>query len=94
MGDKVNKLTEVFSLCNLISKKIKNKFNHLDVKEVNTPHYVDCKLFKNSNRTISQLEYASAVGSLLYGMHTRPYIAFQCLNCQHILVKVVMDIER
>lgn len=61
---------------NLITKKVKNKFNHIDIREANIPYDVACKLFGNSGRTISQVEYASAVGSLLHGMHTRPDIAF------------------
>ena len=45
-------------------------------------HYVEkmlsvVKLTENSGRAIAQLEYASAIGSLIYAMHnTRPDISF------------------
>ena len=53
------------------------KFNHLKFKEANTPYDSSIKLLENSGRTVAQLEYASAIGSLMYAMHcTRLDIAF------------------
>ena len=49
----------------------------MGIKEANTPFDVSNKLVENSGRSISQLDYASAIGSLMYAMHcTRPDIAF------------------
>lgn len=78
LGIKVKKHSGGFALCQShYVEKILNKFNHLDIKEANTPYDVACKLSKNSNRAIAQIEYASAIGSFLYAMHcTRPDIAF------------------
>lgn len=54
-----------------------NKFNHLDIKKTNAPYDVGCKFSENSNWTIAYIEYASAIGTLLYAMHcTKPNIAF------------------
>lgn len=53
------------------------KFQHLGIKEANTPYDSAFKLNENTGRVVSQLEYASAIGSLMYAMHcTRPDIAF------------------
>lgn len=50
-----------------------NKFKHLNIKEVNTPFDPNLKLIKNYGRAIAQLEYASAMKSLIYAMQcTRP----------------------
>lgn len=44
---------------------------------VNTLYDVCFKLTKNTSRSIAQIEYANAIGSLMHIMHcTRPYIAF------------------
>ena len=57
--------------------KILSKFNHLGIKEFNTPFDVSNKLTDNEGRSVSQLSYASAIGSLMYAMHcTRSDIAF------------------
>ena len=54
-----------------------NKFQHLSFKEISTPFDANVKLNYNSDRAVAQLEYASAIGSLMYAMHcTRPDIAF------------------
>ncbi|KAJ9552672.1 hypothetical protein OSB04_016717 [Centaurea solstitialis] len=58
-------------------EKILTKFQHLNIKEFNTPFDSCVKLGANSGRAVAQLEYASAIGSMMYVMHcTRPNIAF------------------
>ena len=47
-------------------EKVLNKFNHLKVKDANTPFDHSVKLEKNEGRAVAQLEYASAIGSLMY----------------------------
>ncbi|XP_056690439.1 secreted RxLR effector protein 161-like [Spinacia oleracea] len=57
-------------------EKMLKKFDHLNFKEANTPYDTSCKLSVNSGRVVAQLEYANAIGSLMYGTHfTRPDIA-------------------
>ncbi|KAJ9566879.1 hypothetical protein OSB04_002845 [Centaurea solstitialis] len=54
-------------------EKILTKFQHLNI----TPFDSCVKLGANSGRAVAQLEYASAIGSMMYAMHcTRPDIAF------------------
>jgi hypothetical protein len=44
---------------------------------VTTPYDSSVKLTENSGKAVAQLEYASAIGSLMYAMHgTRPNISF------------------
>nr|KAJ0214235.1 hypothetical protein LSAT_V11C400171660 [Lactuca sativa] len=58
-------------------EKILTKFQHLNIKEFNTPFDSSVKLKVNYGRAVAQLEYASAVGSMMYATHyTRPDIAF------------------
>jgi len=53
-----------------------HKFQHLGIKEASTPYDYAFKLTENSG-AVAQLEYASAIGSLMYAMHcTRPDISF------------------
>ena len=53
------------------------KFKHLVFKEANTPYDSSKKVHENSGRAVAQLEYASAIGSLMYAMHcVRPNISF------------------
>lgn len=49
--------------------KILTKFKYLDIKEVNIPYNVSNKLIENLKRSVSQLDYTSAIGSLMYIMH-------------------------
>ena len=57
--------------------KVLSKFNHLNIKEDSTPFNPSLKLFKNEGRVVAQIEYASAIGSLMYFVQcTRPDIAF------------------
>nr|KAJ0199823.1 hypothetical protein LSAT_V11C600321130 [Lactuca sativa] len=58
-------------------EKILTKFQHLNIKEFNTPFDSSVKLKVNYGRAVAQLEYTSAVGSMMYATHcTRPDIAF------------------
>ena len=53
------------------------KYNHYDCKPVSTPFDPSIKLMKNDGECISQLAYASIIGSLMYAMNcTRPDIAY------------------
>ena len=54
-----------------------DKFSHLKIKEANTPFDSSIKLEKNNGRAMTQLEYASALESLMYVAHcTRADIAY------------------
>ena len=69
LGIKVRKHSGGYSLNQThYIEKILNKFNHLGFTEVNTPFDSSVKLCKNEGRAIAQLEYASAIGSLMYAM--------------------------
>ena len=58
-------------------EKILTKFQHLNIKEFNTPFESSVKLGVNSGRALGQLEYASVIGSMMYAMYcSRPDIAF------------------
>ena len=65
-------------------ENIISKFKHLSIKEFNTPFDSSIKLSDNSGSAVAQLEYASAIGSLMYLMHcTRPVIVFSvCKLCR------------
>ena len=78
LGIKVRKHSGGYSLNQThYIEKILNKFNHLGFTEVNTPFDSSVKLCKNEGRAVAQLEYASAIGSLMYAMRcTRPDITF------------------
>ena len=78
LGVKVKKHSGGFALCQShYIEKMLNKFSHLKIKEANTPFDSSIKLIKNDGRAVAQLEYASAIGSLMYATQcTRPDIAF------------------
>jgi hypothetical protein len=78
LGIKVKRHSEGYALCqNHYIEKVLLKYKHLNVEEVNTPFDSNYKLIENTGRAIAQLEYASAIGSMMYVMHcTRPDIAF------------------
>jgi hypothetical protein len=78
LGIKVKKHSGGYALCQShYIEKVLLKFKHIGIKEVNTPFDSSIKLNDNSGRAITQLEYASAIGSMMYAMHcTRPDIAF------------------
>jgi hypothetical protein len=78
LGIKVKKHSGGYALCQShYIEKVLLKFKHIGIKEVNTPFDSSIKLNDNSGRAITQLEYASAIGSMMYAMHcTKPDIAF------------------
>ena len=94
LGIKVKKHSGGFSLCQShYIDKIISKFNHLGIKEANTPLDVSTKLVENSGRFVSQLDYASAIGSLMYAMHcTRPIFHFLYASFQDIQVIIGLNI--
>ncbi|GJZ55719.1 retrovirus-related pol polyprotein from transposon TNT 1-94 [Tanacetum coccineum] len=50
-------------------------------KEANTPYESSCKMVENNGRVVAQIEYASAIGCLMYATHcTRPDIAYVVFN--------------
>ncbi|RVW29686.1 Retrovirus-related Pol polyprotein from transposon TNT 1-94 [Vitis vinifera] len=58
-------------------EKVVSKFSHLKIKDANTPFDSSIKLEKNDGRSMAQLEYASAIGSLMYAAQcTRADISF------------------
>ena len=78
LGIKIKKYSEGFSLCQShYVEKVLQRFEHLNIKEANTPFNRSIELGKNTGRAIAQLEYASAIGSMMYAMHcTRLDISF------------------
>ena len=78
LGIKVKKHSGGYALCQShYIEKILLKFQYLRIKEVTTPYDSSVKLTENSGRAVAQLEYVSAIGSLMYAMHgTRPNISF------------------
>ena len=78
LGVKVKRHSGGFALCQShYIQKVLSKFSHLNIKEANTPYDVSSKLTENNGREVAQIEYASAIGSLMYAMHcTRPDIAY------------------
>ena len=78
LGIKIIRLSEGFSLCQShYVEKVLQRFEHLNIKEANTPFDRSIKLDDNTGRAIAQLEYAIAIGNMMYGMHcTRLDISF------------------
>ena len=78
LGIKIKRHSEGFALCQShYVEKVFQRFEHLNINEANTPFDQSIKLGENTRRTITQLEYASAIGSTMYAMHcTRPDISF------------------
>ena len=78
LGIKIKRHSEGFTLCQShYVEKVIQRFEHLNIKEANTHFDQSIKLGENIGRTITQLEYASAIGSMMYAMHcTRPNISF------------------
>ena len=78
LGIKVNKFNGGYALSQShYIDKVLQKFGHLKIKDASTPIDSSVNLNKNEGRGIAQLEYASAIGSIMYAMHcTRPDIAY------------------
>ncbi|KAJ9547539.1 hypothetical protein OSB04_020082 [Centaurea solstitialis] len=69
--------TKKYLSFNFKMKDLREVDTILGIKEFNTPFDSCVKLGANSGRAVAQLEYASAIGSMMYAMHcTRPDIAF------------------
>ena len=70
LGIKIKRHSERFSLCQShYVKKVLQRFEHLNIKEANTPFNRSIKLGENNGRAIAQLENTSAIGSMMYAMH-------------------------
>ena len=78
LGIKVKKYSGGYALSQShFIEKVLLKFQHLKFKEANTPYDSSIKLLENSGIAVAQLEYASAIGSLMYATHcTKLDIAF------------------
>ena len=78
LGIKIKKHSQGFALCqSYYVEEVLLRFEHLNIKEANTPFNQSIKLGENIGRAITQLKYASAIGSIMYAMHyTRPDISF------------------
>jgi hypothetical protein len=60
------------------------------IKEANTHFDSSVKLNDNSGRVVTQLEYASAIYSMMYAMYcTRPDLLLQCVDFLDTLVILV-----
>ncbi|GJS09109.1 retrovirus-related pol polyprotein from transposon TNT 1-94 [Tanacetum coccineum] len=78
LGIKVKRHSGGYALnqCHYIDKII-DKFQHLNIEEANTPYESSCKLIENNGRAVAQIEYASAIGCLMYATHCiRPDISY------------------
>jgi hypothetical protein len=73
-------------------QKMLDKFKHLNIKKANTPFDYSMKLNDYYDKAVSQLEYASAIRSLMYDIHyTRPYIAFAICKLSRYISKPNTD---
>ena len=70
LGIKIKRHSEGFALCQShYVEKVLQRFEHLNLKEANTHFDQNIKFGENTGRAIAQLEYASAIGSMIYAMH-------------------------
>ena len=78
LGIKIKRTVNGFSLCqsHYIEKMLK-RFDCFDVVSVRTPYDPSIHLKKNKDSSISQIEYAKIIGSVMFLMnYTRPNIAY------------------
>jgi hypothetical protein len=69
-----------------------NKFNHLNIKKVNTLFDSSMKLNDYCDKTVVQLEYINAIKSLMYIIHCiKPYITFITSKLSRYTSKLNMD---
>ncbi|XP_075099495.1 secreted RxLR effector protein 161-like [Nicotiana tabacum] len=74
--DQIHELQILVSKLSDLEVKIPDALQ-IGIKGYNTPYDSSVKLTANTGRAVAQLEYASAIGSMMYAMHcTRPDIAF------------------
>lgn len=67
----------------------------MNFKEVGSPYDSYIKLYANAKRTVAQLEYASLIGSFMYGMHyTHPDIAFVRASYPDIQINLILHIVK
>ena len=68
-----------FTLCQFHNvEKVLQRFEHVNIKEANTPFDWSIKLCENTGRRIAQLKYASVIGSIMYVMHCiRPSMVYK-----------------
>ncbi|GJT69582.1 zinc finger, CCHC-type containing protein [Tanacetum coccineum] len=77
--------------CHYINKII-DKFQHLKIEEANTPYESSCKLVENNGRVVAQIEYASAIGCLMYATHCiRPDIAYAVCKLSRYMSNLSQD---
>lgn len=78
LGIKVTKTEKGFSLSQAhYVEKILKKFDSFDVVPVKTPYDPNIHLKKNKGKSVSQVEYAKIIGSLMFLMnYTRPDVAY------------------
>ena len=69
-----------------------NKFNHLNIKKVNTLFDSSMKLNDYCDKTVAQLEYVSSIRSFMYVMHcTILDIAFVIYKLSRYTSKLNID---
>ena len=93
MGIKIKRHSEDFALCqSYYVEKMVQRFEHLSIKEANTHFDWSIKLGENTRRAIAQLEYASAIGGMMYVMHcTRLDISFSVGKLSRFISNLSVD---
>ncbi|PKA54637.1 Retrovirus-related Pol polyprotein from transposon TNT 1-94 [Apostasia shenzhenica] len=93
LGIKISKHDNDFSMNqSYYINKLLTKYNYIGIKEATTPYHSSMKLAKNEGKVVAQLEYTSAIGSLMYVLHcTRPDIAFIICKLARFTNKPSMD---
>ena len=78
LGIKIRKTENGYSLCQShYVEKILENFNCSNVVPVRTPFYPSRSLKKNNGPSVSQVEYAKIIGTIMFLMnYTRPDIAY------------------